>query len=370
MDVVEYISYLYDNYDFDSELDNATTALLYFFTESKVASTYDCYIYLNSVYKKENKSIAYKNVHTKVKRLRELKMIERKDNDGNNKKSIHNPIYYFVTELGILYLFKKRLTRGDKKIVTQFRENKFYEFFLYQYVALDTIDKINYNPIHVDIFEYISKCSLTVEKLLRQLRNTYEDGEPQLSIAPVNTIVDPQYDYEYHTGSREFINYLKDKFDIKWLDVDKTQIIEIEKNKLIEIVNDMQNSLLLEVFIGENKTVLSHKDGTTIFEFDLQKIGEESYLLCEKVSTDELIKKIFLGHYSWFNVEMRNSLFELINKILNYTVQASDEIHFKKNNEINLSIKVLARDRNFLSHIEMVKENFDYKYNSFLGIVQ
>jgi hypothetical protein len=316
----------------------------------------------------EDRSIAYKNVHTKIQKLYKLNLIQKKKNK-ENKESIHGAIYYKITKLGIFYLLKNNLTRMNKKIITEHKENEVYRFFLYPHITLDTISKISFYEIDTEIFYYLSTCCLEINSLLIRLDGIKKNGGVEVGVTTTDSITDPKFKYEYYVGSREFINYLKEKFNIKWLDINKTNIIEAEKNKIIKIFNDDQNFLLLEIFGEKNKAILSDGGGRSIFEFITDRLGESSFLLCEfrPERVEDIIKETLKNEY--FRERMFSYVSELVNRILRYDLDIPDEIHLKGEKDKIASLKVLTSDQNFLLRLNEIKQHFDLKYNKFINLV-
>ena len=104
---------------------------------------------MKRLYEIENKTIAYKNVH---KRIRKLNLIKKKENQQREGKSIHGTIYYSITKIEIFYLFKNRLTRGNMDIIKDHRENGLFVHFLYPYITFDTVAKIKSDDINLNFY--------------------------------------------------------------------------------------------------------------------------------------------------------------------------------------------------------------------------
>ena len=192
MHLEEYISYLLDNYEFiNAKLDDASELLLYYFIEKHASSAYDCHKYLKRRYEMENKTIAYKNVHKRIIKLNSLNLIKKKDIKKEEGEPKHGAIYYSITKIGIFYLFKNRLTRTNIDIIKDHRENGLLVHFLYPYITFDTIAKITFPDISIEIFAYLYKCCLTIGRLLCLLKENKDNGGVLISIVPTDTIVDP-----------------------------------------------------------------------------------------------------------------------------------------------------------------------------------
>ena len=371
MDLEQYIWYLHENYEnINARIGKAEEILLYSFIEKHISSAYDCSKYLKEYYKKvENRSIAYKNVHTKIQKLYKLNLIQKEENNKENNESIHGAIYYRITRLGIFYLLKNKLARMNKKIITDYEKNEIYRFFLYPHITLNTITKISFDEIDTEIFNFLSKCCLEINSLLFSLDGIKKNGGVEVGITTTDSIIDPKLKYEYYVGSREFTNYLKEKFKIKWLDINKTNIIEVDKDKIIKIFNDDQNFLLLEIFEEKNKAILSDGGGRLIFEFNIDILGKSSFLLCEfrPERVEDIIRETPKNEY--FMERMFSYVSELVNRILRYNLDIQDEIHLKGEKDKIASLKALASDQIFLLRLTEIKQQFDLKYNKFINLV-
>lgn len=167
--------------------------------------------------------------------------------------------------------------------------------------------------------------------LLGQLNEIRESGGSSLSIAPTDTIIDPNLACEDYIGSREFIDYLMKKIGLSWLDIHKTKIIEIEKNKIIKIFNNDQDMLLLKIFADENKAILLDNQGKNIFEFKTEKISIDSFLLIEfrMENLDDIIKVMLHDDTKYFINKNYENVFDLVNSILKYSYNENDKIHSK-----------------------------------------
>ena len=200
------------------------------------------------------------------------------------------------------------------------------------------------------------------------LKNIKENGGIKYSITTTDNILDPEISNDYY-GSKDFIRYLKDEFDIYWLNMEKTKIIEAEKGKIIKFFNDDQNFLLLKICIEKGKAFLLDRNEKLVFEFIIDPLDKFSFLICEFRSKKiedhmkERLNNIYFKEQIFFYVS------ELVNKILSYDSDIQNKTYFKSDKERISTLKILALDKNFSSYVTKVKKQFDIKYNNFINLV-
>ena len=69
----------------------------------------------------------------------------------------------------------------------------------------------------------------------------------------------------------------------------------------------------------------------------------------------------------YFKNEIYANISELVNRILRYNFREDDKIHSKVQLDKKSTLKTLSQDKNFLSCVTAVKQNFDYRYNNFMN---
>ena len=140
--------------------------LLYYFIDNSACSAYKAMKFLDEEYKKKGKTIDYKNVHIRIKKLNENGLIEKTQVNNNEKRSIRNPVYYKITSFGIFYALLNNLHKYNKKIITEHKKNPLYEFFLFPYLCISTIEKLDDEEILKKIFDYLQQCCKMLDKEL------------------------------------------------------------------------------------------------------------------------------------------------------------------------------------------------------------
>ena len=135
--------------------------LLYYFIDNPTCSAYKMMKFLDEEYKKKGKTIDYKNVHIRIKKLNENGLIDKIENNTEEKRSIRNPVYYKITSFGIFYALLNNLHKYNKKIITEHKKNPLYEFFLFPYFCISTIEKLDDEEIDkksLITFSNAAKC--------------------------------------------------------------------------------------------------------------------------------------------------------------------------------------------------------------------
>jgi hypothetical protein len=93
------------------------------------------------------------------------------------------------------------------------------------------LEKIDSRDILNNIFDYLHKCCDTIRAELTILAGIEEEGGELYFLAETGKLTDPECDNDEY-GSKQFIEYLKNKFNIKWLDVNNIKIRDRKKSTL------------------------------------------------------------------------------------------------------------------------------------------
>jgi hypothetical protein len=115
--------------------------------------------------------MAYKNIHKRVQRLKELGFIVR----VNRKETEHKAIFYRLSEAGIFYWFLKAehvsFILTVPSILANYSDCAFLEVFVYPYFEKATLEgfkgisRINLQVV-VGLFQYLKECSEQVNYIL------------------------------------------------------------------------------------------------------------------------------------------------------------------------------------------------------------
>jgi hypothetical protein len=115
--------------------------------------TFSVWSVRNHLNNDRRKDIAYKNVHVKMKKLRELKLIEKVEG-----KFLHGAIHYRLSQMGWIFLFPEQMGSGEYR--GHIMEN--YDFALYQLIfdpffEKKTLEYLDQN-IYDSLFFYARDC--------------------------------------------------------------------------------------------------------------------------------------------------------------------------------------------------------------------
>lgn len=166
--------------DRSKELDQISEQILsLFLKEYNVSlSTYEIYIRLKST----NFSMAYVNVHKRVKNLLSLDLV--KVTEGIQKTSLHAAKFYTLTSAGLFYLLYRRRTEvfqdgGLKRVFETYGNDAIFKMFVYPYIEKETLLNMkDIDAIIIDIAYYLSECCQITNdyKQRLQLQNTEAFG--------------------------------------------------------------------------------------------------------------------------------------------------------------------------------------------------
>ena len=284
---------------------------------------------------------------------------EVKNKDETTAK--HGAIYYSLTTFGIFYILKNHLIVDYRNLIIEHRYDGLYENFLYSYIQFDTINKINDIQFIMRVCMYLSKCCEEILETVYSLKQIQRDGGNYYPVTNTINLLDP----DDKKSLIEFIHYLKERFNLNWLNEKRLEISTIE-NDLNIVIKSGGKKLFLKLYPDEKKAILSTGD-EVIFEFFIRR---EDYRL---VGYD--IVEFFPGdlhEYVDSNSDFSHlmpishkyklcyDIIEYINFLDLYPHLIKDE---KEKNKI-----ILKQDKKFLNLLVAFKKEFDSYYNNFVKI--
>jgi hypothetical protein len=351
MDQTGYILELYEMQKIFTNPGEAAKQLLSLFAEKICCSTYQCYKELN----KQNK-ISYKNVHKKVKKLHELGLLHEVSNNDPPK---HGSIYYKISSFGIYFIFLTPTNPFNlAKLIENYPNNGLFEYFLYQFIEKKTIKEIKSNIILGYIFKFLKECCSSIESLLKNLSNIEKDRGYSTYVTVIANLIDPDMEDYWYGGSKEFIDYLKTKFKIKWLNKNTSKIKFNKSDNLIEIVEKNDN-LVLKLDTKIKKAILYDKKNQ-LFEFDIEAI-DDTFAICEfipKTVKEYVMEANLLGYERYVNGS--NLCMEILK---------SADFEGREGNIENFamitSLKLLSKDQRFRNTLQEIKNNFENNFYNF-----
>jgi len=353
MDQVGYILELYGMQKKIVDLGQAAKQLLPLIIEKKTFTTYQCYKELN-----KQKKISYKNVHKRVKKLYEFGILKKVSNTGPTK---HGSIYYKISSYGIYFslLIYKITSWNISKLIENYPNDGLLEYFLYQFIGKKTVNGIKSYIILGYIFEFLKECCMSIERLLKHLPRIEKDRGYSTCITVIDDLINPDLEDYWFTGSKVFIDYLKKRFKIEWLDKNTSKINYNKSDNLIEIV-EKNDSLILKLDTKGKKAILYDKENL-LFEFELEEIRDNSFAINE--FRPRTVKE-YLMDLHYFENKKYESSFNLCMKVLNYADFEGGEGKIDNFLMIN-SLKLLSQDQRFMNTVQQIKYNFDNNYYKF-----
>ena len=360
-----------------SKLDDTMNEILYHIAINPLSSTHDCHKYLNKV----DKNIQYENIDIQIDNLIKLGLIQKVTNlDKKNKNSIeegecvirekskNDIIYYSITSEGIFYLFRRYPETIDIEVILANKEDGLFENFLYPLLDFNTLEKIEHNRTLMHITRLLGICCETIQTELETLRRIEEKGGETDTLGYVDGLADPEYDDGFY-GPRGFLLGLKNSSKVKWIDIDNTKIIEIEKDKLFKICDEKKNELSLEIFPERKVAVLSDKNHQ-IKEFNLEKDPSGTYAITyfNAINIEDYIDERFKNKHFYFYYEIDNYLLEFCNSMLEYMRNEyrimNEEQGMKKRQECI----AISKDKNFQTIVRYFKQEVDSRYENFIKL--
>ncbi|MDR4512334.1 MAG: hypothetical protein MRJ93_11600 [Nitrososphaeraceae archaeon] len=320
-EIKQYMLYLvdYKKVLIDEDVEPEVESVLLRIAYNSASSISKYHQYINDEYnQKEDKALKLDNVKTIVK-LDELGLI-RKVTENNED------VQYSITSLGLFYIFKKDLVSSIKDILLKNRNDTFFQTFLYPYIELNTLEKLNSREIFLALSKYLVTCARIVNNVvidhLLKVENNKGDrimvGFPKSSVIP--EAEDP-FDY----GPYDSISYLKNRYNISWLDEENLKIrdeITEENKKIIRVYNEKERQeLVLKINLETNRTILvDNSNNNEIAKFDLEKhpFEKNSYIMWDLIpcTPNQYLDHLFENPLFYFYDDMKNNLNNLCFSIL------------------------------------------------------
>jgi hypothetical protein len=260
-----YINAIYKFKSSDTEIGPVALNILQQFPTKEYLSAYQVYSNLKGT----NLEMAYKNVHKRIQRLIELRLIKAQVQKKNVK---HGAIYYRLTEDGIYHLFLKGLqglmfdhvsfkketviVPVSKKFVQHYHDNALFKTFLYPYFDKKTIQSAN-DFLLSDLFYYLHDCCKAVE---------YHARETSLPVLyrkfGWNSVPGPDNEY--------LLSSIKEIFDLKDLANATIEKMPYDKNT-IQIFTP-QNYVSIKLDMKRKKVIATcDRSNRKYYEYDIRE---------------------------------------------------------------------------------------------------
>jgi hypothetical protein len=394
--------YIYDLYQRRAhltKLGGVAENLLYYFIDNTFCSAYKAMKFLEKEYEKNGKTIDYKNVYIRIKKLYENGLIEKIKNNKKEKQSIRNPINYKITSFGIFYALLNNLHKYNIKIIKGHEKNPLYEFFLFPYFSITTIENLHDEKIMKQIFDYLQQCCKMLDKEIDYLKEVDEQGGSFEFFDFTAPFFDKKHRYDNRLQSN-IIKYIQKEFNISWLNENNDnniKIMDIVENKKIKFTDNI-NELVLEIVPENQKLVVSEKQNI-ITEFELSRDKENPVILLKKYTDvkEYLEKNDFFDNgvivdspvHQDSKINASKTVHKSSGLTNHYPLKLARQLGFSILREIDTTryskewydntgytieyskdtsnLKLLANDKKFVKLIEIEKRIFDDQYKEFLA---
>lgn len=353
------------------KLDKDLKEILKYFINHRIdASPYQCHKYL----KKENlSSMAPNNVRINAQKLCEYNLLkeakisfEDKDKDIQ-KTNKHNARYYKISSFGMFYLLKEEFKNNpfdfNPDIILKYGNTKLYDFILFKFITLETIEQIKSKFIFNKILLYLNRICIMIENLFNFITNQsllLESIEKMGGLLLTDSFI---FDYLFTKDMKRnqvFLSHFKlsqNKYSYRY----SSEILTIEDKQRIIKYTITENKK--EIFLKINRTKMKLEfyrnfqdieSNKIFFELDINSkfnFGDDDENELRKnylpLNIENLIKLYFDPYYKF---EMQNHLNELCLRILAFNIQNSN---IQSNNEnyldpyIHHDLILLNKDKNF-----------------------
>ena len=300
---------------------------LKFFANSESYSTYQ-------IYTKMEKGMAYKNVHTRVKRLLELNLITQMEVKKGAK-------FYKISPYGLIHYISYIITENHRFIIYNL-DNPVMQYLLLQIFEKDTVNDFwNLKEFHSrEIMQYLHDCCYITRnacKTIWQRINRYGVGD----LLPKGDILHKYYTCLY-----------------KKLPIDELVLKEINEyqSKIKKIVSD-------DVTTTTTTTSNQYKE-LKIYYSSRFRNDSEPFLLRE-------IYSFLLNNIAWPIEDKAESLVFNILAGLGEIVQKDDIYNQEKLEEItqymrDFSLRKMMRDKSFFNIASEIEKDYDSGFKQLL----
>jgi hypothetical protein len=281
--------------------------------------------------KQEPNPMIYKNVHKRVKRLYELKLIEKEE-----KWSEHGAIYYRLSTGGIYYLIHNKnldFINLLKKVLQNHSDNIIFKIFLDPYLNRDTLIQIQSTSRISRICSYLHECCEATERAIESInRNSHGHLVEQVFLWQDVPGVD----------NDRLTEFLKEKFKVNWLQ--NAKIIKFPDGNTIKISHG-SNSLLITLNDKRNKAIMTINRKME-YEFTFSRLLEVLY-------RGQSIKEFEANSFP-LSIKLL-----IANLVLALALEGF---------AIESDIKALAQDKKFMGLLNDNKQKFDQSYQKLVEV--
>lgn len=311
------------------------------FIFNKHLSTYSIY---KSYKRNLDRPMAYKNVHKRIKRLEQIKMIQQID-----KNFDRGAIHYEISTYGLLYLLSSS-SIDSLEYVLRHKDDIIVKSLLLDYFEEKTIDSLgSFNDANTSkIFDYLYGCCSITRKIWSDIWRKINELN-LYDILPSNEII--QKYITYLDGKAVENDILKEMADYKTRFLIKLK----EENRKQEDFNLIWEISSGHRYLHSNKYREPKENPSTKveeppfpFNYIYLELNILDNLLYEKIRT-----------YALFIVTLMGQI--VIDKDIGDKEKLEQSVNFGKDNSIFLILK----DKKLMEIISEIKQEFDYGYKQF-----
>lgn len=134
-----------------------------------------------SVLKAAKQISAYKNVHKRVKRLRELGLIAETRYPQDHFETYHGAIYYQITSKGIFYLIYSPLSQLNLRDLMKYRNDVILNTLLFPFFEESTLERHTVRVFYAIVL-YLFDCCETTLRAVKEIRGEQDPAEREKKI--------------------------------------------------------------------------------------------------------------------------------------------------------------------------------------------
>ena len=351
---MNYINELYKTQLINIELSNESFFTLYQFATSKSWSTYQVF----NLLKKTHYKSKYENVYKKVQNLLSLNLIEKLPKTLDNIG--HGAIYYKITSLGIFYLMENmhKYHFGNFEIIKHHGDDPFFRIFLYPYFEKETLITLKFDHIKDEMYNYLNSCCRSLKSLFQRL-NSIEENKGIYSWMETWDAL-PKYTKEDDELER-FISILKDRFNLKWLDLD-VKIEKADENTIT--ISKNNNVLYLTLNKSKTKAILFYQN-KNLYEYVTRSLDEkhpDQDLLIEDFEA-KTVEQAIKDEEEEISIEIYENVGNLSISLLKYCNRRYQFTNAERGRIEDITN--LAKDPKFMQVLESAEEKYNKYFLTF-----
>lgn len=292
---------------------------------------------------------SYKDVHKRVKRLVQLKLIDRIDESFERGAK-----HYKITPYGLITYLDQLSTSVSRRYIVSNKKNIVIQSLLMEFLeeqTIDSLDRLEQFPT-TEISQYLQDCCSITAKICKYFWTELERCNITDILPPDDVI-------------QKYMSYLDGK------SIDQYTLDEIEKykkrlkNKLDD--SEIDNKELRErIDFSNTKYILSSPDVPSFHPSIRNYLEERPPFPLLDIYYDVVwlldIRIEYMKVLLVFNI-----ISQLAEKIINLKVESKDQLEkLLLEGSKGRPLRHLLKDKQFIELVKLVKKDFDIGYKQFL----